>query len=146
MAYIFSRGPDKDGAAPGDHLGMITTLFVFNGNRSHQSLVGKTALASRTWNHVVLVRDGPRLRVFLNGTVEPEIDGEIELTAPGVSDYFFGTRSDRFAALQGQMAHIALFDRALTAEESHQLHTASGLPAGQPATETSADTSQNRNP
>ena len=44
----------------------------------------------------MLVRDGPRLRVFLNGTVEPEIDGEIELTAPGVSDYFFGTRSDRF--------------------------------------------------
>jgi hypothetical protein len=139
-AYLFSRGPEGDRQAPGDHLGIGGTyrreltgrLMVFNGNAANQSLAGPTVIPPGTWNHAVFVRDGKRVRAWLNGGTKPEIDAEIEATAPGVRDIFLGARCDHFAPLHGQLVQFALFDRALTADEVKQLHAASGIPAGTP--------------
>ena len=133
MTYCFSRGRDGD-TSSGDSLGIGNNLWVFNGNSKKQSAAGTTRLGWRSWNHVVMVHDGKRVRVFLNGAVEPEIDADVAATAPSPSDYFFGARNDGFAPLLGMMAHIALFDRALTGDEAQTLHAASGLAAGKPAT------------
>ena len=46
--------------------------LVFLGEGS--PLVGKTPIAPKTWNHVVLVRDGRRVAVYLNGA--PDLSGE----------------------------------------------------------------------
>lgn len=139
-AYLLSRGPDGDVQAAGDHLGIggnyrqdyIGKLLFFNGNRSNQAVVGQTVIEPQTWNHVVWVRDRNRITAWLNGQPQPEIDAEIDVTAAGPQPFFLGARSDQFAPLQGQLAHFALFDRALTAEQAKQLHTASGQPAGTP--------------
>ena len=55
-------------------------LYFFNGNQSNTVLAGRTPVGLKTWNHVVLVRDGTSVTVYLNGNREPEIAGEAPVT------------------------------------------------------------------
>ncbi|MFT5495389.1 MAG: hypothetical protein ACI9TH_000780 [Kiritimatiellia bacterium] len=133
-AYLFSRGPKGDKAAPGEHIGISGNyqgkaagkLFVFNGNAGGKSVTGKTVVPPRTWNHVVLVRNGPQVKAWLNGL--PEFEGELASTIGEATSFFIGARNDAFAPLEGNLAEWAFFDRALTDEEALRLHEASGLP------------------
>jgi hypothetical protein len=139
-AYLVSRGPEGDAKAPGEHLGIggayksqyTGRLIVFNGNEANQVVSGATVIPPGTWNHVVFVRAGGRVRAWLNGADKPEIDAELPVTAPNAGTVFLGKRCDDFAPLKGRIAHFALFDRALTAEEAKKLHAASGQPVGNP--------------
>ena len=136
-AYLFSRAKFGDKQIFGDHLGIGGThdksrtgkLFVFNGNvPDKKSVGGSTVIEPGTWNHVVLIREKERIRVFLNGAKKPEIDDVIPATFGDSQDFCIGTRSDQFAPLVGNMAELALFSRALTGNEAQTLHTASGQP------------------
>jgi hypothetical protein len=65
-----------------------------------------------------MIREGERVRVYLNGRSEPEIDGTLARTYPdGHPEFFFGGRSDRFSILEGRLDHVALYDRALSIAE-----------------------------
>lgn len=149
-AYLFSRGPKGNSKAPGDHLGIGGTfreaytgrLIVFNGNDANQVLSGSTVVPPGTWNHVVLVRDGPRVRLWLNGESKPEIDADLPVTAPDVWRLFMGARCDDFAPLNGAIPRAMVFPRALTADEARQLHAASGQPVGTPKAAATAPTKQ----
>ena len=131
-AYLFSRGPSGDAEAPGDHLGIGGTyqsnltgkLMFFNGNASNQVVAGRTAIAPQSWNHAVMIRDGARVRVFLNGDPKPEIDTDVAITTSGSQEIFFGARNDNFAPLQGNLAQLAMFHRALNADEAKRLNSA----------------------
>ena len=133
-AYLFSRGPNGDANAPGDHLGIsgnyqaehVGRLIFFNGNEKNQVVAGRTVIPPNTWNHVVVIRNETHVRVFLNGQSEPEIDAEIAVTTNGSQEFFLGARSDQFAPLQGNIAYFSLFDRSLSDVEAKQVHTASG--------------------
>jgi hypothetical protein len=134
--YFFSRGVPGDVQAAGDHLGIGGThtpaatgrLIFFNGNQLDQLLVGKTRIPLRTWNHVVLVRDGKRVTVYLNGNTLPEIDGQIEIGyESGVEQLLFGGRSDNFANFEGKIDEVAVYDRALTPEEVLGHYKVSGI-------------------
>ena len=139
-AYLFSRGPDTDEKAPGDHFGIGGTyqsdltakLMLFNGNARNQAVSGRTTIPPQTWNHFVAIRNKSHVRVFLNGEPTPELDADIEDTTRGSREFFLGARSDQFAPLQGQLAYFALFDRELTSDEAKLLHTASGQKTGTP--------------
>ncbi|MHC1766945.1 MAG: LamG-like jellyroll fold domain-containing protein [Verrucomicrobiia bacterium] len=135
-AYLFSRGPDGASQAPGDHLGIGGThlfqagrLFFFNGNELNQVLSGKAVIPPRSWNHVLLIRDGSKVRAYLNGQLEPEIDGAVEVS-PGarVEEIFFGGRNDSFANLDGRLDETVLYNRALTAQEARTLFDRSAEP------------------
>ncbi len=136
--YLFSYGPDSKTPTQGDHLGLSGThnktapgrLFIFNGPQTKGVLTGKTTIPARTWNHVVYVRDGDHVAAYLNGNPKPDFAGDLERTTGETTTYFIGGRSDRFAPLLGNVAHFAMFDRALTADEAVRLHKASGLPKG----------------
>ncbi len=136
--YFFSRGRDLADGAPGEHLGIGGThshggrLIVFNGNQKNRVLGGEQVIGPRTWNHVVLVRDGGRVTGFLNGRAEPEISGELEPTYPrqGATEILAGGRNDNFANLRGRLDHVAVFDRPLTTEEVGDIFRASGLDPG----------------
>ncbi len=132
-AYLFSRGEDGASGAPGDHLGIGGThrhagrLILFNGNERDQLLAGRTEIPPGTWHHVVLVREGPRAVVYLDGQRDPDLQGEIEPGhPPSVAQLFFGGRSDNFANLNGRMSDIIVFGRALRADEVPALDRPAG--------------------
>jgi putative membrane-bound dehydrogenase-like protein len=145
-AYLVSRGPRGNAEAPGDHLGIggnyrgtyTGKLIVFNGNEANQIASGSTTIAPGTWNHVVFVRDGARVRAWLNGADKPEIDADLTVTAANVSTLFLGHRCDNFAPLSGSVAQFALFDRALTADEAKKLHAGANPVVSPPETASAA--------
>ena len=133
--YFFSRGVHGAEDAPGDHLGIGGTaafparLIFFNGNRLDQLLEGTTELDLKTWCHVVLVRNGRQVTVYLNGQPEPEIAGQADVReSDDVEQVFVGGRSDNFANFAGMIDEVAIYDRVLSPEEVAGHYAASGLP------------------
>ncbi len=126
--YMFSRGVDQAKGAPGDHLGIggthestnaVGKLFFYNGDELEEVLVGKTDIELRTWNHVVLVRDGDQVTVYLNGQPEPEIAGRATPGCPAdLAQVFLGGRSDNLFNFEGKLDELAVYNRALTAQEA----------------------------
>ena len=124
--YLFSRGRDKAAEATGVHLGIGGThvgrargkLFFFNGPAAEEMLGGKTEIKRHTWYHVVLVRQGRKVTVYLNGGKTPEIAGEAKVV-PGeqVKQIFVGGRNDNFANFEGKIDEVAVYGRALSADE-----------------------------
>ncbi len=126
--WMFSRGPDHGLSATGVHLGLGGSehpgkLVFQHGDKQETIQAGSTAITRWTWNHVVLVRDGDAVRVYLNGDPEPEI--VTKLQQPGLRNpspqLFFGGRSDNHSNWEGRLDEIAVFDRALTAAEVAKL-------------------------
>jgi putative membrane-bound dehydrogenase-like protein len=124
--YVYSRGPDGDKAARGEHLGIGGTyrgdltgkLILFNGNERNELLVGRTKLALRAWHHVVLVREGGNVRVHLDGRAEPEITGAFEHTVPtGEASVFLGGRNDGMFNFEGKLDEVAIYPRPLAVTE-----------------------------
>lgn len=137
-AYLFTRGELGNKEIPGDHLGIGGThdskrtgrLFVFNGNKTKKSLAGSTVIAPGTWNHVVMVRQGNWVRVYLNGVQKPEIEGQLEATFDKESRFSLGGRSEGFAPLTGSLAHFSVFSKSLSDTDAVSLHSLSGRPKG----------------
>ncbi|MES2707648.1 MAG: LamG domain-containing protein [Verrucomicrobiota bacterium] len=140
--WFLSRGPDGDAGASGEHLGIGGTfqgadsggpdvsgrLILLHGHEGGPQAAGRTPLAFRAWHHVVLVREGVKVRVHLDGRPEPEISGEFALTVPtGAGGVFFGGRSDGSCGLEGKLDEIAVYPRALSPEEIAAHHAAAGL-------------------
>ncbi|MEM7474719.1 MAG: DUF1549 domain-containing protein, partial [Planctomycetota bacterium] len=133
-AYLFSFANRAQHEGVGDHLGISGTykgadpghLFLFPGAKDIPSVTGPSIIPEHTWNHVVLVRDGERVRLQLNGVDKLEIDSDIGPSFQKVQEFTLGSRSDGMFSLQGNMNEFAFFDRALTREEAKLLHSASG--------------------
>jgi hypothetical protein len=122
--YILSRGEDGDPQAAGDHFGLGGThenqalgkLMFYNGNSLQEFFAGQTDIPLKVWQHVVFVRDGTRIAVYLNG--KQEFEAEATPGHPGnVNQFFFGGRNDNFANLEGKLDEISVYDRALTPGE-----------------------------
>ncbi|MGM0485717.1 MAG: LamG-like jellyroll fold domain-containing protein [Planctomycetota bacterium] len=128
--WMFSRGRDHGLGPHGDHLGIGGTasepgklVFLHGAPPNEVSLVvGRTAIKRWTWYHAVFVRDGERVRVYLNGESTPEIDIESPADFPtGFHHMFFGGRCDRQSNWEGRLDEIALFNRALSPAEIEAL-------------------------
>jgi len=137
-AYLFSRGLDSpQGAAGGDNLGIGGThradnqgkLFFFNGTKFDQVLSGETPLKPGKWHHVVLVRQGRNISVYLDGRPKPEICGQAEIGYPsGCGQLFFGGRNDGFAPLEGKLDEVSIYNRTLKVEEMTAHYAAAQAP------------------
>jgi hypothetical protein len=127
--HVFSRG--AAGAPRGDHLGIGGTagghagrLVVSDGE---QLVGGRSLLGLREWHHVVLVRDGDRVRVHLDGGCEPDLEAEVPARWPEkTSEVFVGGRSDGVAGFEGKIDEVAVFGRPLGPAEIGRLHAAAG--------------------
>ncbi|MCH5374735.1 MAG: LamG domain-containing protein, partial [Planctomycetes bacterium] len=128
--WMFSRGRAYGLGPDGDHLGVGGTatepgkLIFLHGDNSAQAepVVGRTEIARWTWNHVILVREDDRVRIYLNGDRQPEIEMRSPARfPPGFDRLFFGGRCDDRANWEGRLDEIAVFDRALSAEEIQAL-------------------------
>lgn len=134
--FLFARGPDHNAEAIGDHLGIGGTqlsghagkLIFSTGNKLNQILVGRTVIERRTWHHVVLVRDGAKVTVYLDGNRESEISAEgASVLGEKWLEIFIGGRNDNVANFEGKLDEVAIYDRALSSEEVAAHYKASGL-------------------
>jgi hypothetical protein len=121
--WFFSRGEDGVLDERGCHLGIGGTsghtgkLILLNGSGTAVT-GGRTEISRWQWNHVALVRDGDRVRVYLNGAETPEIDCEAPANfATQPQSLFFGGRCDNSSNWEGRLDEIAIFDRVLTPAE-----------------------------
>ena len=126
--WMFSRGHNHGLGAGSDHLGLGGTaghqgkLIYQNGNDLENVEGGKTDIPRWTWNHVVFIRDGGRVRVHLNGQATPEINVKLHADIPFLSHGLFcGGRSDNQSNWEGRLDEIAVFDRILSAKEIRDL-------------------------
>ena len=128
--WMFSRGRDHGLGPHGDHLGIGGAaghpgkLIFLHGDDTDgaKPLAGRTEIERWKWNHVVFVRDGETVRIYLNGNSEPEIETKSTADIPPAFDrLFFGGRCDNQSNWEGRLDEIAVFDRALSPEEIEKL-------------------------
>lgn len=125
--WMFSRGRDHVLDAFGDHLGLGGKAgnegrLIFQHGNKGEVVGGKTEIARWTWNHVTLVRDGEKIRVYLNGNKTPEIETTAPADTPAeVTEVFAGGRCDNSSNWEGRLDEVAIFSRALTADEVAKL-------------------------
>jgi hypothetical protein len=117
--WFYSRDHNHGLSAYGEHLGVggksgNTGRLIFQANKR---LAGKTEVPRWTWQHVVLVRSGNSVRVYLNGALE--IEGESKPS--DVTECFFGGRSDNDSGWEGRLDEVAVFKRALSVDEVAKL-------------------------
>lgn len=124
--WILSRGHDHGLAPYSEHLGIGGTagrpgrLIYQYGATSDQIVAGSTEIRRWTWQHLALVRERGSVRVYLNGDLELETQSPVD--APDDFDRLFvGGRSDNSANWEGRLDEVAIFDRALNADEIRQL-------------------------
>jgi hypothetical protein len=122
--YLFYRWLDDAKDAAGDQLGIggrdlaAGKLFFSNGKAQGEILQGKTEILPKTWNHVVMVREGKKVVVYLNGKTRPEISGEARIGFPsGVARVFIGGDNDNLADFYGKICEVSIYTRALTPQE-----------------------------
>ncbi len=128
--WMFSRGRDSGLGPHGDHLGVGgkdrhsgRLIFPHGADAAPATLVaGSTEIRRWTWNHVLLVRDGQQVRVYLNGNQHPEIESDSPADfPPGFDQLFLGGRCDNEANWEGRLDEVALFPRAISAAEVAKL-------------------------
>ena len=125
--WMFSRGHNHGLGAGSDHLGLGGTaghagrLIYQRSDDSAAVVGGKTEIKRWSWNHLVLVRSGEKVRVYLNGRAEPEIEMNVTVAGGSFDELFLGGRSDGAANWEGRLDEVALFNRALTPDEIKEL-------------------------
>lgn len=122
--WLFSRGRNHGIDAHGEHFGVGGTatepgklVYLQGDGQDAKPKVGRTVIDRWTWNHVVFVREGNRVRLYLNGNPKPDLEVESPPSPAAIKQLFFGGRCDNEANWEGRLDEIALFDRALTAKE-----------------------------
>ncbi len=129
--YLFSRERDRALGPWGDHLGIGGTeghegrIIFHSGAEPGAVTGGRTRLSRWQWHHVVLVRDGDRIRIHLDGNQQPEIEAT-SIVPPDrqVEQMFIGGRSDGALGFEGRIDEVAIFDKALSADEIGSLYAA----------------------
>ena len=120
--WFFSRSHDHGLSIGGDHLGIggksgnTGKLIFFNGTEEKAVVAGKTEIPRWQWQHVTLVRDGKVVRVYLNGNLELESTSLVD-PFTSLGECFFGGRSDNESNWEGRIDEVAVFARAVSADE-----------------------------
>jgi hypothetical protein len=122
--YVLSSSAGHAALAPGDQVGIGGTqgarrrLFFAGSDPSAGILTGKTEISPKVWHHLVFVREREHVTIYLDGNAAPEIAGAAgALGADRPALLLVGGRSDGLAGFEGKIDEVALYDRALAADE-----------------------------
>ncbi len=113
----------------GDHLGIAGTAsregpgrLVFQHGRSGVLHEGRSEIPRWSWAHVVMVRQGEEISVYLNGSKDPEISvKEMAGFPPGLDQIMIGGRADGIDGWEGRLDEISVFPRALSKAEISEI-------------------------
>lgn len=120
---LFASGADTlwiAGRKAGDRSGRLVL------RSGQQSFVGKTPISTGYWQQIVMVRDGHRVRVYLDGRSEPEIDAETDLPNR-LERLLIGSDGATGPTFDGKIDEVALFARALPPADVVELYNVSGV-------------------
>ena len=115
--YLFARGAG-DALSIGGSASSPGRL-VFDGTAGH------TEIRTKTWNQIALVREGNRVSAYLNGNRTPEL--QVTSNEAASPEFFIGGRDDHESTFEGKIDEVALYPRALTADEVAAHYRAAGL-------------------
>lgn len=115
--WLFSRGQQEAIGIGGKSSAPGKLIFVGSQDNDAKPAIGRTVIERWTWNHLLLIREGQQVKLYLNGQAEPEIAFDSTRSEQGADQWFFGGRSDAADSWEGRLDEIAVFDRALNAEE-----------------------------
>jgi hypothetical protein len=145
LGVLFSFGTEAATKSPGAGLGIGGTqvapgrLFFRAGTGDGAILTGKAEITPKAWHHVALVHIGQRFVVYLDGNTRPDIDLAVEADPLHRSGrLFFGGHDDDSSAFEGMIDEVAVYDRALAADEiaahfAAAQHPDRGKPGSPPA-------------
>ncbi|MDG2126580.1 MAG: c-type cytochrome [Fuerstiella sp.] len=108
------------GRADGDQAGRLVV------RTETASRFGRTPVATKGWHHVSITRTAQRLRVYLDGRGEPEIDAQTR-QADVSEKILVGSEGNSATTFDGKIDEIAVFDRAFTAIDIADLYTVSEM-------------------
>jgi hypothetical protein len=123
--WLYSRGPDHGLVESGEHLGIAGTngvpgrLAFFTGTDEHRAVLGRTEVPRWEWHSITLVRNRAQVDVYLDGALE--ISTRAPLGPGSIQEMFFGGRSDLQSNWEGRLDEIAVFKRAMSAQEVRRL-------------------------
>ncbi len=119
---LFSRDPGPGGGATGDYLAIgggeagPGRLVFSNGDAGAEPLVGHSETGTKTWNHLVMVRNGSHVRIYLNGNPAPDVAGAAGSGPPSSSpNILIGGHG--LAGFEGRIDEVAVYGRPLSADE-----------------------------
>lgn len=104
------------GDETGDHLalggkqGTANALTFLSATGEGSPETGTTAVLFRSWVHAVVVRDGEKVKVYLNGKKEIDIARPSKVKP---NTLLIGGRADRKFGFEGRIGEVALYDRPL---------------------------------
>ena len=126
--YLFSRASDGQASGPAEHLAIgghahaPGTLQFHQGadfadaHHGVQQIPLRNWVPQESWYHVALVRHGRQVALFVNG--QPEFEGFAPTEAAAAGERIvIGGRADGQSGFEGRIDEVALFSRALPAEE-----------------------------
>ncbi len=120
--YLFACGADGDHLAVGGAECSPGKLVFHTGADHRDARAGTTDVPLRnwvpreSWHHVALVRDGAKAAVYLDGRPQPELTAETAPPPAGGAVWIGGRGDERFG-FEGRMGEVALYPRALSADE-----------------------------
>jgi hypothetical protein len=107
----------NDGANPGK--------LAFTADNSANIGVSTTTLSANAWYHVVIVSDGAKTRLYINGSLDKETNNSSLLSGGSVS---IGADPDGTNAWAGKIDEVRIYNRALDATEAANLYNLSTGP------------------
>ena len=95
---------------------------------------GTTRIHPRAWHHAVLVNQASRIRVFLNGNQEPEIDIAAEQDDAGrpLSRLLIAGGPGNADSFEGRVDEVAVYARPLSIDEIRQHFEIADVPLPEP--------------
>lgn len=85
---------------------------------------GNVSVSADTWQHVVLVRDGAELEVYKDGALAASLSSGIDSSTANTEPITIGQRGDDDIFFDGSIDEVAVFSRALSADEVADLYGA----------------------
>lgn len=118
--WMFSHGRENTSPDLGEHLGIgglenhAGKLILHTGG---QLAAGSTDIPRWTWTHVIMTVANGEIKVYLNGSDDPDVVAPGAVNSFSLDRFFIGGRCDHTSNWEGRIDEVAIFDRVLSQPE-----------------------------